>query len=89
MVILIYYQHFSQFPPPLSLTQNHFMMDRVLEKDREIELVEHDVNYICSSSHDPRYPPSAKLLVPHGKQLGWVSTGLLPQVCEALSLRRQ
>ena len=56
------------------------MMDRVLEKDREIELVEHDINYICSSSHDPRYPPSAKLLVPHLRQIGWISTGLLPQV---------
>lgn len=64
------------------IPENRRMLShRVFDKNIEIELEEHDVNYISSSSYDPRHLPSASIILnPHSKKIGWISTGLLPQL---------
>ena len=62
------------------IPENRMFNLRTYEKDTELELEEHDINYISSSSYDPRFPPNATLLNPHAARIGWMSTGLSPQV---------
>ena len=46
---------------------------RTYEKGTELELEEHDINDICSSSYDPKYPPSSNLLNQNSNKIGWMS----------------
>ena len=87
--ILIYkfilnYPTSSPNSPPSTYTYfiqaRRIISTRVFERDTEIELEEHDVNDICASSYDPRFPPTAKMLNPHNNKIAWLSTGLIPQV---------
>jgi hypothetical protein len=62
---------------PENKTLTHRNIDNNVETDITIE----DIDDICSSSHDPRYPPINILKgVNSMDDIGWIPTGLVPQI---------
>lgn len=65
------------------IPENKSLMHRNMDSNVETDITVEDIDDICSSSHDPRYPPINVLKGMNTIQdvgLGWIPTGLVPQI---------
>ena len=65
------------------IPENKTLMHRNMDSNVETDITVEDIDDICSSSHDPRYPPINILKGMNTIQdvgSGWIPTGLVPQI---------
>lgn len=62
------------------IPENKTLIHRNIDSNVETDMTVEDIDDICSSSHDPRYPPLNIFNTMHDSGAGWIPTGLVPQI---------
>jgi hypothetical protein len=62
------------------IPENKTLIHRNIDNNVETDITIEDIDDICSSSHDPRYPPNNIFNSIHDVGSGWIPTGLVPQI---------